>query len=362
MDTRQRACSTPRPASLLEALLGISKYPTIPSQTSPPRIPRPRTLLEALLSISKYPAIPSQTSPPPTPQPGSLLEALLGISKYPAIPSQISPPPTPQPGSLLEALLGISKYPAIPSQTSPPRTTRPRTLLEALLGISKYPTIPSQTSPPRDYQRAFSPLVPRKETEPQHLTSSSATEAAPLERQADLVLLDQPQSVVQSRRASHAYISPSVLLNTPFESRADAIANLFDRLITNETIYYTCQTLFADGHYAIAVEKAFVCVHNAVKEKSGVTDKHGAKLMSSVFNASSPVLKLNQLRSESDRSEQDGYMHLYIGATTGIRNPRAHEYEFLDSPEVALELLVFANHLMRKLADTHTFPHDAIQE
>ena len=34
---------------------------------------------------------------------------------------------------------------------------------------------------------------------------------------------------------------------------------------------------------------------------------------------------------------------------TGIRNPRAHDHQLADDPDVALELLVLANHLMRKL-------------
>ena len=33
----------------------------------------------------------------------------------------------------------------------------------------------------------------------------------------------------------------------------------------------------------------------------------------------------------------------------GIRNPRAHEYDVEDTPRVALEMIVIANHLMRLL-------------
>lgn len=36
-------------------------------------------------------------------------------------------------------------------------------------------------------------------------------------------------------------------------------------------------------------------------------------------------------------------------AMTGIRNPRAHESQLVDTPESALEMIVLANHLMRKL-------------
>ena len=71
--------------------------------------------------------------------------------------------------------------------------------------------------------------------------------------------------------------------------------------------------------------------------------------MRAAFSANSPLLYLNSLQSESDRNEQRGYMDLFAGAMTGIRNPRAHEHDIEDDPQVALELLVIANHLMRKL-------------
>ena len=42
-------------------------------------------------------------------------------------------------------------------------------------------------------------------------------------------------------------------------------------------------------------------------------------------------------------------MDIFAGVMAGIRNPRAHEHEIADDAEVALEMLIIANHLMRKL-------------
>ena len=123
----------------------------------------------------------------------------------------------------------------------------------------------------------------------------------------------------------------------------------FDELVTNELIRQASGALFRNGHYARAVEEAFKCLNNAVKDKSGRSSANGAGLMKTVFSANSPVLKLNALQSQSERDEQLGYMEIYAGSMTGIRNPRAHEHKLVDSPDEALELLVLANHLMRKL-------------
>ena len=123
----------------------------------------------------------------------------------------------------------------------------------------------------------------------------------------------------------------------------------FDDLVTDEDLCRTCRRYFANGHYAVAVEKAFVCLDNTVKAKSGLHDVDGAALMRTAFSANSPKLYLNSFESQSDRDEQRGYMEIYAGTMMGIRNLRAHEHDFEDDPQDALELMVVANHLMRKL-------------
>ena len=123
----------------------------------------------------------------------------------------------------------------------------------------------------------------------------------------------------------------------------------FEELVTDDQLQQASSLLFRDSHYARAVEEAFKCLNNAVKDKSGLVDRDGAALMRDAFSAHSPMLRLNSLESQSDRDEQQGYMELFAGSMTGIRNPRAHQNDIVDEPEVALELLVLANHFMRKL-------------
>ena len=126
-------------------------------------------------------------------------------------------------------------------------------------------------------------------------------------------------------------------------------ADLFDELATSEPLREASGSLFRDGHYARAVEEAFKCLNNAVREKSGLTSQDGAGLMRSAFSANNPVLHLNGFQTRSERDEQQGYMDIYAGAMTGIRNPRAHDHQLVDAPEAALEMIALANHLMRKL-------------
>ena len=133
--------------------------------------------------------------------------------------------------------------------------------------------------------------------------------------------------------------------STEYESR-----DLFRELVTNEQLQDASGGLFRDRYFARAVEEAFKCLNNAVKDKSGLHEQDGVPLMRSAFSARSPVLTLNPLKTQSHQHEQQGYMDIYAGSMMGVRNPRAHQHELVDEEAVALELLVLANHLMRKLA------------
>jgi uncharacterized protein (TIGR02391 family) len=128
--------------------------------------------------------------------------------------------------------------------------------------------------------------------------------------------------------------------------KPEDFVELYDILVKSKAIRDATRKLFVDRHYARAVEEAYKCLNNVVKDKSGLPID-GKDLMNQAFSEKNPILKLNELKTASHKDEQIGYMLIFGGCMTGIRNPRAHEHEKTDSPEAALEMLVWANHLMR---------------
>lgn len=58
-------------------------------------------------------------------------------------------------------------------------------------------------------------------------------------------------------------------------------------------------------------------------------------------------MKFNDLSDQSDRDEQKGFMMMFSGAVSGLRNPRAHGF-INDDPERALEFIAFVS-LLAKL-------------
>lgn len=128
--------------------------------------------------------------------------------------------------------------------------------------------------------------------------------------------------------------------------KPEDFVELYDILVKSQALRDATRKLFSGGHYARAVEEAYKCLNNRVKVKTGLA-KDGQDLMNQAFSTKKPVLKLNNLKTESEVDEQLGYMLIFGGCMTGIRNPRAHEHQLQDSPDIALEMLAWANHLMR---------------
>ncbi len=128
--------------------------------------------------------------------------------------------------------------------------------------------------------------------------------------------------------------------------------DLWDML--HRSIVEVAQSRFAAGHMADAVEAALKHVNHAVKSRVKpvlVQDLDGAKLMKRVFSIEHPLLVLGDLTTESGRSMQQGYMEIFAGAMTGIRNPKAHANVEIDEDR-AWHFLILASLLMYKLDET----------
>lgn len=116
-------------------------------------------------------------------------------------------------------------------------------------------------------------------------------------------------------------------------------------------IFALCSALFRDGHHSQAVFDASKALINFVKEKSGRHDLDGVGLMTEVFSPNKPILRFNDLVDQSDKDEQQGMMHLFMGAALAVRNPRGHSFPS-DSPDEAVEFIGFLSLLASRLDKT----------
>lgn len=106
--------------------------------------------------------------------------------------------------------------------------------------------------------------------------------------------------------------------------------------------------LFTNKHYSQAIFEACKLLNKKVQGLSG-SSLDGKQLMLTVFSVNNPKLKLNSLQTQSDKDEQEGFMHIFAGIIQGIRNPKGHEIINLKDPHRALEYLGFISLLFRRL-------------
>ena len=92
-------------------------------------------------------------------------------------------------------------------------------------------------------------------------------------------------------------------------------------------------------------------LNNKVQTLSDSSDD-GKSLMLSVFSPKNPKIKLNIMKSASDKNEQEGFMHIFAGVMQGVRNPKGHDIVSLKDPIRALEYLGLISLLFRRLDES----------
>ncbi len=133
-----------------------------------------------------------------------------------------------------------------------------------------------------------------------------------------------------------------------YSKQADSKESSFSEFVIDEDLRAKTEKLFRDGHYARAVEEAYKYIDNLVKRRVRklCNATSGASLMRTALSPKKPILMLNDNSTEIDIDEQQGYMDIFAGCMTGIRNPRAHDTDLEDERENALKLLSWADHLV----------------
>jgi len=129
---------------------------------------------------------------------------------------------------------------------------------------------------------------------------------------------------------------------------SNRVIRAYEGLELHPEIARAASKLYRDAHYANAVEAAVKALNGLVRLRSGL-EQDGTTLMERAFSPSNPILKFNHLQDQSDKDEQKGFMQMFSGAVSGLRNPRAHGF-IKDDPERALEFIAFVS-LLAKLLD-----------
>ena len=136
------------------------------------------------------------------------------------------------------------------------------------------------------------------------------------------------------------------------EARARRIEQkLQERNIHPEVLQYCCPELMSNNYFH-AVFEATKGLAQQIREKSGTSGDGSALVDQVFFPANAPILALNSLCTETERSEHSGFAMLLKGCFSAIRNPLAHEPKILwDGEDDAADYLTLISLLQRKLDD-----------
>jgi uncharacterized protein (TIGR02391 family) len=135
------------------------------------------------------------------------------------------------------------------------------------------------------------------------------------------------------------------------EARVRTIRSKFQgRLIHPEVLKY-CRVELMQDNYFHAVFEAAKGLAQRIRDLSGV-QLDGAALVDRVFAIERPILAINSLQTETEKSEHKGFALLLKGCFAAVRNPLAHEPKLLwQGEEDAADYFSLISLLHRKLDD-----------
>jgi uncharacterized protein (TIGR02391 family) len=165
------------------------------------------------------------------------------------------------------------------------------------------------------------------------------------------------QRVAAAREPLHVYGNQGIpfLASPTMAQSSELTQEPFDGCgfwsLIHPAIEIVARSRFEAGHYADAVEWALKVVAEEVRTRTGLT-LDGASLMNTAFSLKKPLLVFDDSIPETKASMQQGYMQIFAGTMTGIRNPKAHGMVQLD--EVRCIHFLFLASLLRHKLDEAT--------
>lgn len=137
---------------------------------------------------------------------------------------------------------------------------------------------------------------------------------------------------------------------TDAERRASELRRKLRQRDVHPDVLTFCRAELLEDNYFHAVLEAMKSIDARIKNLTGL-DLDGAGLYDAALGGSEPVLRINTLKSKSQRSEQSGFLNLLKGLYGTFRNPVAHEprVEWQIVEQDALDLLAIAGYVHRRL-------------
>lgn len=137
---------------------------------------------------------------------------------------------------------------------------------------------------------------------------------------------------------------------TEAEQRANRLKNKLEQRNAHPAILKYCKAELLVDNYFHVVFEATKSVAEEIRKKTGLTEDGGA-LVDKAFSIKNPLLKVNDLSSETEESEHKGFANLIKGVFGMFRNTTAHSPKVIweISEDDALDILSTISLIHRRL-------------
>lgn len=137
---------------------------------------------------------------------------------------------------------------------------------------------------------------------------------------------------------------------TEAEQRANRLKNKLEQRNAHPAILKYCKAELLVDNYFHVVFEATKSVAEEIRKKTGLTEDGGA-LVDKAFSIKNPLLKINDLSSETEESEHKGFANLIKGVFGMFRNTTAHSPKVIweISEDDALDILSTISLIHRRL-------------
>lgn len=137
---------------------------------------------------------------------------------------------------------------------------------------------------------------------------------------------------------------------TKAQERAGRLRSELIRRRVHPDVLQFCKAELLQENYFHAVFEATKSVAQKIRDKTGLTSD-GAEIVDSALGINSPLLAVNTLQTETERSEQKGFVNLLKGMFGTFRNVTGHapKISWPIKEEDALDLLSLVSYLHRRL-------------
>ena len=151
-------------------------------------------------------------------------------------------------------------------------------------------------------------------------------------------------------------VTPITAAKTQSEARQRASELQFelDNRGVHPFVLTFCRPELLEDNYFHAVLEATKSIADKIQDKTGFTED-GADLIDKAFSIKNPVLVINSLRTESEKSEHKGFAHFLKGIFGMFRNVTAHapKIKWAINKNDALDALMVISYAHKRLDEAH---------